>query len=47
MQIVNGKRYAVPAGSEFHLGDAADCLGRMVDGGREVQSGLSEFYSGN
>ena len=36
-EIVNGRRYAVPAESEFHLGDAADCLGRMADVGREVR----------
>ena len=34
-EIVNGRRYAIPARSEFHVGDAADCLGRMVSAGRQ------------
>ena len=35
IEIIGDKRYAVPAGSEFHLGDAADLLGWMVEAGRE------------
>ena len=29
------RRAIVPAGAEFHLGDAADCLGRMAAAGRK------------
>ena len=42
-EIVNGNKCAVPAGAEFHLGDAANCLSRMVDSGREVLDERGSF----
>ena len=42
-EIVNGRKYAVPAESEYHLGDAANCLSRMVNSGREVPDERDSF----
>ena len=42
-EIVNGRKYAVPAESEYHLGDAANCLSRMADSGREVPDERDSF----
>ena len=42
-EIVNGNKCAVPAGAEFHLGDAANCLSRMVNSGREVPDERDSF----
>ena len=36
IKMIGGKRYVLPAGSELHLGDAADLLCWMVEAGREV-----------
>ena len=37
IEVIGEKRYVLPAGSEYHLGDADDLLGWMVEARREVK----------